>query len=113
MQGTIAVGLSTAALGGLSVQASSAADAKTLVVASGADAVTLDPQVSFDGQSPPLARRSMRTWSSTRVTRWRLCRTSQRATRFPLTDLPTHSRSGRSQLFRWGAVECGGGETLD
>ena len=33
-----------------------AADAKTLVVASGADAVTLDPQVSFDGQSPLLWR---------------------------------------------------------
>lgn len=34
----------------------SAADAKTLVVASGADAVTLDPHVSFDGQSPLLWR---------------------------------------------------------
>ncbi len=33
-----------------------AADAKTLVVASGADAVTLDPHVSFDGQSPLLWR---------------------------------------------------------
>ena len=38
------------------MQASSAADAKTLVVASGADAVTLDPQVAFDGQSPLLWR---------------------------------------------------------
>lgn len=56
VQGTVAVGLSTVALGGLTVQASSAADAKTLVVASGADAVTLDPQVSFDGQSPLLWR---------------------------------------------------------
>lgn len=33
-----------------------AADAKTLVVASGAEAVTLDPHVSFDGQSPLLWR---------------------------------------------------------
>jgi peptide/nickel transport system substrate-binding protein len=56
VQGTVAVGLSTMVLGGLTVQASSAADAKTLVVASGADAVTLDPQVSFDGQSPLLWR---------------------------------------------------------
>ena len=56
VQGTVAVGLSTVALGGLTVQASGAADAKTLVVASGADAVTLDPQVSFDGQSPLLWR---------------------------------------------------------
>ena len=56
VQGTVAVSLSTVALGGLTVQASSAADAKTLVVASGADAVTLDPQVSFDGQSPLLWR---------------------------------------------------------
>ncbi len=56
VQGTVAVGLSTVALGGLTVQASRAADAKTLVVASGADAVTLDPQVSFDGQSPLLWR---------------------------------------------------------
>src|SRR3954465_2100577 len=56
VQGTVALGLSTAVLGGITVQASSAADAKTLVVASGADAVTLDPQVSFDGQSPLLWR---------------------------------------------------------
>jgi peptide/nickel transport system substrate-binding protein len=56
VQGSVAVGLSTVALGGLTVQASSAADARTLVVASGADAVTLDPQVSFDGQSPLLWR---------------------------------------------------------
>src|SRR5215203_131716 len=56
VQGTVAVSLSTVALGGLTVQVSSAADAKTLVVASGADAVTLDPQVSFDGQSPLLWR---------------------------------------------------------
>ena len=56
LQGAAAVGLSTVALGGLVVQETIAADAKTLVVASGADAVTLDPQVSFDGQSPLLWR---------------------------------------------------------
>jgi len=56
VQATVAVGLSTVALGGLTAQANSAADANTLVVASGADAVTLDPQVSFDGQSPLLWR---------------------------------------------------------
>jgi peptide/nickel transport system substrate-binding protein len=56
LQGAAAAGLSTAALGGVAVHDSAAADAKTLVVASGADAVTLDPQVSFDGQSPLLWR---------------------------------------------------------
>src|SRR5215211_9121520 len=56
LQGTTAIGLSTLVLGGLSVRESRAADANTLVVASGADAVTLDPQVSFDGQSPLLWR---------------------------------------------------------
>src|SRR3954470_17681594 len=54
--GTAAICLSTMVLGGLTVRESRAADAKTLVVASGADAVTLDPQVSFDGQSPLLWR---------------------------------------------------------
>ena len=48
--------MSTLALGRLTVHETAAADAKTLVVASGADAVTLDPQVSFDGQSPLLWR---------------------------------------------------------
>lgn len=56
LQGSVAVGLSALALGGLTIRESDAADAKTLVVASGADAVTLDPQVSFDGQSPLLWR---------------------------------------------------------
>ena len=56
LQGSVAVGLSALALGGVTVRESDAADAKTLVVASGADAVTLDPQVSFDGQSPLLWR---------------------------------------------------------
>jgi peptide/nickel transport system substrate-binding protein len=56
LQGGVAVGLSALALGGVTVRESDAADAKTLVVASGADAVTLDPQVSFDGQSPLLWR---------------------------------------------------------
>jgi peptide/nickel transport system substrate-binding protein len=45
-----------AGAGPLSVRVVAAADQKTLVVASGADAVTLDPQVSFDGQSPLLWR---------------------------------------------------------
>ena len=49
-------GVASTALGTLTVRESRAADAKTLVVASGADAVTLDPQVSFDGQSPLLWR---------------------------------------------------------
>jgi peptide/nickel transport system substrate-binding protein len=56
LQGSAAVGLSALALGGLTIRESDAADAKTLVVASGADAVTLDPQLSFDGQSPLLWR---------------------------------------------------------
>ncbi len=56
LQGAAAVGLSSAALGQFVVREAVAADAKTLVVASGADAVTLDPQVSFDGQSPLLWR---------------------------------------------------------
>lgn len=56
LQGSVAVGLSALALGGLTIRESDAADAKTLVVASGADAVTLDPQLSFDGQSPLLWR---------------------------------------------------------
>lgn len=56
LQGAAAAGLSGATLGRLAVQETEAADAKTLVVASGADAVTLDPQVSFDGQSPLLWR---------------------------------------------------------
>ncbi|MFM9108307.1 MAG: ABC transporter substrate-binding protein, partial [Chloroflexota bacterium] len=52
-----AAGLSAlAAAGPLSARVVAAADQKTLVVASGADAVTLDPQVSFDGQSPLLWR---------------------------------------------------------
>lgn len=56
LQGSVAVGLSAFALGGVMIRETHAADAKTLVVASGADAVTLDPQVSFDGQSPLLWR---------------------------------------------------------
>jgi peptide/nickel transport system substrate-binding protein len=56
LQGAAAVGLSTVALDQFVVRETIAADAKTLVVASGADAVTLDPQVSFDGQSPLLWR---------------------------------------------------------
>lgn len=56
LQGAAAVGLSTVALKQFVVRETIAADAKTLVVASGADAVTLDPQVSFDGQSPLLWR---------------------------------------------------------
>jgi peptide/nickel transport system substrate-binding protein len=56
LQGAAATGVSAMVLGDLAVRESSAADAKTLVVASGADAVTLDPQVSFDGQSPLLWR---------------------------------------------------------
>jgi peptide/nickel transport system substrate-binding protein len=56
LQGAAAAGLTGIALGKVAVQESAAADAKTLVVASGADAVTLDPQVSFDGQSPLLWR---------------------------------------------------------
>lgn len=56
LQGVAATGLSATALGQLTLHDSSAADAKTLVVASGADAVTLDPHVSFDGQSPLLWR---------------------------------------------------------
>lgn len=56
LQGSVAVGLSALALGDLTIRESQAADARTLVVASGADAVTLDPQVSFDGQSPLLWR---------------------------------------------------------
>jgi peptide/nickel transport system substrate-binding protein len=56
IQGTVGLGLAATTLGSLTVRVSRAADAKTLVVASGADAVTLDPQVSFDGQSPLLWR---------------------------------------------------------
>src|SRR3954468_15346321 len=56
LQGAAAAGLTGAALGRLAVQESEAGDATTLVVASGADAVTLDPQVSFDGKSPLLWR---------------------------------------------------------
>lgn len=56
LQGAAAATLSSLALGRFSIHETSAADAKTLVVASGADAVTLDPQVSFDGQSPLLWR---------------------------------------------------------
>ncbi len=56
LQGATAAGLATVAFGQLSIRETTAADAKTLVVASGADAVTLDPQVSFDGQSPLLWR---------------------------------------------------------
>ncbi len=56
LQGAAAAGLTGVTLGRLAVQETEAADAKTLVVASGADAVTLDPQVSFDGQSPLLWR---------------------------------------------------------
>ena len=54
--GMAATGLSAAGLGQFGIQSVAAADATTLVVASGADAVTLDPQVSFDGQSPLLWR---------------------------------------------------------
>jgi peptide/nickel transport system substrate-binding protein len=56
LQGVAAAGLTGVTLGKLTVRESAAADAKTLVVASGADAETLDPQVSFDGQSPLLWR---------------------------------------------------------
>jgi ABC-type transport system substrate-binding protein len=56
LQGAAATAFSSLALGRFSIHETSAADAKTLVVASGADAVTLDPQVSFDGQSPLLWR---------------------------------------------------------
>ena len=41
---------------GVGATSSRAADKDTLVIASGADAVTLDPGVSFDGQSPLLWR---------------------------------------------------------
>lgn len=60
IQGVVA-GASVLALGGRAGQEAMAADAKTLIVASGADAVTLDPQVSFDGQSPLLWRASYET----------------------------------------------------
>ena len=56
VQGAAASALSVSALSYLGVRETVAADASTLVVASGADAVTLDPQVSFDGQSPLLWR---------------------------------------------------------
>ena len=56
LHGSVALGLSAVALSGMTIRETHAADAKTLVVASGADAVTLDPQVSFDGQSPVLWR---------------------------------------------------------
>ena len=56
LHGSVALGLSAVALSGMTIRETHAADAKTLVVASGADAVTLDPQVSFDGQSPLLWR---------------------------------------------------------
>jgi peptide/nickel transport system substrate-binding protein len=56
LQGAAAAGLSASVLNQLGVRETVAADANTLVVASGADAVTLDPQVSFDGQSPLLWR---------------------------------------------------------
>jgi peptide/nickel transport system substrate-binding protein len=56
LQGAAATGLAATAWGRLGSRDSVAADAGTLVVASGADAVTLDPQVSFDGQSPLLWR---------------------------------------------------------
>ena len=56
LHGSVALGLSAVALSGVTIRETHAADAKTLVVASGADAVTLDPQVSFDGQSPLLWR---------------------------------------------------------
>jgi peptide/nickel transport system substrate-binding protein len=55
LQGLGAAG-ALGALGPFSARMVDAADAKTLVVASGADAVTLDPHVSFDGQSPLLWR---------------------------------------------------------
>jgi peptide/nickel transport system substrate-binding protein len=54
--GAAALGLGSAALAQLGITSVAAADATTFVVASGADAVTLDPQVSFDGQSPLLWR---------------------------------------------------------
>src|SRR4051794_15946050 len=54
--GAAALGVGAGALGRFGVRSVEAADATTLVVASGADAVTLDPQVSFDGQSPLLWR---------------------------------------------------------
>lgn len=56
LQSAAAAGVAATALGRLAPREAAAADAKTLVVASGADAVTLDPQVSFDGQSPLLWR---------------------------------------------------------
>lgn len=56
LQGAAAAGVSAMALNQLGIRETVAADASTLVVASGADAVTLDPQVSFDGQSPLLWR---------------------------------------------------------
>ncbi|MFN8591067.1 MAG: ABC transporter substrate-binding protein [Thermomicrobiales bacterium] len=56
LQGAAAAALAGTALGRIRLEETAAADAATLVVASGADAVTLDPQVSFDGQSPLLWR---------------------------------------------------------
>src|SRR5262245_25010631 len=56
LQRAAVAGLAGVALGNVTIRETEAADAKTLVVASGADAVTLDPQVSFDGQSPLLWR---------------------------------------------------------
>ncbi len=55
LQAAGAVGV-LGALAPLTARVGEAADAATLVVASGADAVTLDPHVSFDGQSPLLWR---------------------------------------------------------
>ncbi|MCA9876462.1 MAG: hypothetical protein KC442_01725 [Thermomicrobiales bacterium] len=45
LQGAAAAGVSAVALNRLGIRESVAADASTLVVASGADAVTLDPHV--------------------------------------------------------------------
>jgi peptide/nickel transport system substrate-binding protein len=55
LAGAASVGVGTAGIAALGTQPV-AAEASTLIVASGADAVTLDPHVSFDGQSPLLWR---------------------------------------------------------
>lgn len=55
LAGAAAASIGTAGIAALGVQPV-AAEAGTLIVASGADAVTLDPHVSFDGQSPLLWR---------------------------------------------------------
>ena len=88
-----------------------AADAKTLVVASGADAVTLDPQVSFDGQSPLLWRavyENLLTYDGDT-----LDIVPHLAESYDVSDdgltYTFKIRSGRD-LQRWRAAQRGGGE---